>query len=276
MGEVGLSEMQNGKISVLMGVRNCEHTLAAAMDSLLAQTYENWEVIVCDDASTDGTYAVAQEYAARYPERIRLLRNKEQSFLAFSLNRCLKEATGEFVARMDGDDVSLPERFEKQAAFLHAHPEVAIVGSFMQRLNDRGERGAVVRAEAYPDRFTPHRGAVFLHATVLGRKDVFDSLGGYTVLPRTQRGQDLDLWFRFLHAGYQGANLQEVLYLVRENESALRRRTAHTRWINFQTMLYGYRLLSYPWYWYRKPLVSLLKIIVPYRIVGILRKHQNR
>ena len=229
--------VQAGKISILMGIYNCESTLSEAIESILKQTYTNWELILCDDASTDETYAVAEQYASRYPEKIRLLRNKKHSFLAYSLNRCLEVASGEFVARMDGDDRSLPERFEKQVAFLRKHPEISIVGTAMRRFDDDGELGAVIRSEEHPDRFTPHRGSVFLHATILGRKEVFDALGGYTVLPRTQRGQDLDLWFRFLDAGYRGANLQEVLYLVRENDQAIRRRTAYVRWINFQTMM---------------------------------------
>ena len=266
---------RKGKISVLMGVYNCENTLAAAIDSILTQTYENWELIVCDDASTDDTYSVAKAYASRYPEKIRLLRNEDHAYLAYSLNRCLKEARGEFVARMDGDDRSLPQRFEKQIAFLEAHPEIAVVGTAMQRFDDDGTYGAAIVSEAFPDRNTPYRGNVFQHATVLGRKDVFEALGGYTVLPRTRRGQDMDLWFRFLHAGYRGANLSETLYMVRENEAAFRRRTVYTRWINFQTTVYGYRLLSYPWYRYWKPIVSLLKILVPVKVIRWIRRRQT-
>ncbi len=273
---VGEGMARDGMISVLMGVYNCEAALAHAIESLLTQTYPHWELILCDDASTDGTYAVAKQYAVQYPDRITLLQNETHSFLAYSLNRCLEHASGEFVARMDGDDRSLPDRFEKQVAFLKSHPDIAVVGTAMRRFEDNGEFGAVIRLEDYPDRYTPHRGNVFSHATVLGRKEVFEALGGYTVLPRTQRGQDLDLWFRFLHAGYHGANLPDVLYLVRENDQAIRRRTAHIRWINFQTTLYGYRLLKYPWYWYLKPFVSLLKIFVPFKAIGWLRKRQNR
>ncbi len=266
---------QSGKISVLMGIYNCEHTLTAALDSILAQTYENWELILCDDASSDGTYAVAQSYASRCPNRITILRNEAHSFLAYSLNRCLELADGEFVARMDGDDVSLPDRFEKQVAFLREHQEVAIVGTAMRRFDDDGTLGAVVRSPAYPDRYSPHKGNVFQHATVLGHREVFEALGGYTVLPRTERGQDLDLWFRFLYAGYQGANLSDVLYMVRENEQAFRRRTARNRWMVFQTTVYGYRLLNYPWYWYVKPVLHLLKMVVPAVVIRWFHKRQK-
>ncbi len=259
-----------------MGIYNCEQTLASAIDSILAQTYDNWELILCDDASTDGTYDVACDYAMRYPEKITLLRNETHSFLAYSLNRCLECASGEFVARMDGDDVSLPERFKTQVVFLREHEEIAIVGTAMQRFDDDGARGAIVRSPACPDRLTPHKGNVFQHATILGRREVFEALGGYTVLPRTERGQDQDLWFRFLQAGYQGANLSEVLYLVRENEQALRRRTVHNRWIVFQTTVYGYQLLRYPWYYYAKPLLMLMKVLVPVKAIQWYRRWQNR
>ena len=177
---------------------------------------------------------------------------------------------------MDGDDLSHPDRFAKQVAFLREHPDVSIVGTAMRRFDDDGVEGRVVASPANPSRFTPHKGNVFQHATVLGYRAVFEALGGYAVLPRTERGQDRDLWFRFLHAGYQGANLSEVLYRVRENESALRRRTAHVRWINFQTSLFGYRLLGYPWYWYWKPLAELLKVFVPLGVIRRLRRRQNR
>lgn len=259
-----------------MGIYNCEQTLAAAIDSILAQTYDNWELILCDDASTDGTYDIAKEYVTRHPGKIILLRNEIHSFLAYSLNRCLDCASGEFVARMDGDDISLPERFEKQVAFLRAHEEIAIVGTAIQRFDDDGTLGAIVTLPAFPDRFTPYKSNVFHHPTVLGRREVFEALGGYTVLPRTERGQDLDLWFRFLHAGYQGANLPDALYRLRENDQALRRRTAHNRLIVFQTTMYGYRLLRYPWYYYIKPLLMLLKILVPIKAIRWFRRWQNR
>ncbi len=263
-----------GKISVLMGICNCEDTLGAAIESILGQTYDNWELILCDDASTDGTWEVAERYRAQYPDKIRLLRNDTHRFLAYSLNRCLEAADGEFAARMDGDDVSLPTRFEKQIAFLKEHKNIALVGTAMRRFDDDGLCGAIDRREAFPDHRSIHRGTPFNHATVMARKCVYDALGGYTVLPRTERGQDLDLWARFFKAGYRGANLSEVLYKVREGKAAFRRRTAHVRWITCKTKCYAYRLLGYPWYWYWKPIAELAKILVPSGVIRWLHKRK--
>lgn len=268
--------MQNGKISVLMGIYNCEATLAEAIESILAQTYTDWELILCDDASTDGTYAVAQSYSERYPDKITVLQNDEHRFLAYSLNQCLAVATGEFVARMDADDRSVPERFEKQVQFLREHPAMALVGTAMQRFDDDGGVGAIDRREEWPDRWSLHRATVFNHATVLARKAVYDALGGYTVLPRTERGQDIDLWARFFHAGYKGANLPDVLYMVRENEAAFKRRTMHVRWITCKNRWYAYRLLGYPWYWYGKPLLELLKVLAPTALIRWYHQKQRK
>lgn len=266
----------NGKVSVLMGIYNCADTLAEALDTILAQTYENWELILCDDCSTDNTYELAEQYRQRYPEKIILLKNETNSRLAFTLNRCLSVATGEFVARMDGDDRSVPERFEKQVAFLRAHPDVVLVGTGMQRFADDGSFGAAARCPEWPDRLTPHSHLAFNHATIMAYKSVYDALGGYTVCPRTVRGQDRDLWYRFFAAGYKGANMQEDLYQVREGIAAIRRRTAKDRWISFQTEMYGYRLLHYPIHWYIKPILRLSKVLIPVRCAMWYRKWQGR
>ena len=98
------------KVSVLMGIYNCAKTLPQAVDAIRRQTYNNWELILCDDGSTDDTYLVAWELAAK-DKRILLLRNEKNLGLNQTLNNCLAAATGEYIARMDGEDDCLPERF---------------------------------------------------------------------------------------------------------------------------------------------------------------------
>ena len=106
------------KVSVIMGIYNCERTLAESIESILSQSYKNWELILCDDASTDGTLRIAKQYAAHYSDCIKLIQNKTNKRLAASLNHCLSHATGDYIARQDGDDLSFPRRLEKQVAFL--------------------------------------------------------------------------------------------------------------------------------------------------------------
>lgn len=255
---------EQGKISILMGIYNCAPTLEEAIDSILNQTYTNWELILCDDCSTDDTFKIAESYQKQYPGKIILLKNEKNSRLAYTLNHCLGAATGEFIARMDGDDISVPERFEKQVAFLRSHPDIVLVGTAMQRFSDDESLGAIAYLEEYPDKETPYRkGMVFNHATIMAYRYVYNELGGYTVSPRTARGQDRDLWYRFLAAGYKGANLQEPLYMVREDEAAIKRRSAKVRWNSYKTEMMGYKMLHYKWYRFVKPTLRLTKIIVP-------------
>ena len=92
-------------ISVIMGIYNCAGTLSEAIESILNQTITNWELIMCDDGSTDDTYNVAKEYALVHKEKIVLLKNKKNMGLNYTLNRCLSVAKGNYIARMDGDDL---------------------------------------------------------------------------------------------------------------------------------------------------------------------------
>jgi len=107
-----------GKIDIIMGVYNCADTLRESIDSILNQTYENWHFIICDDCSSDDTYSVLMEYKNDYPEKFTILKNEKNLGLNFTLNKCLKECDGEFIARQDGDDISLPDRFEKELKIL--------------------------------------------------------------------------------------------------------------------------------------------------------------
>lgn len=266
----------NDKISIIMGIYNCSQTLPQAIDSIITQTYTDWELIMCDDCSSDDTYKVAEEYKNKYPEKIILVRNETNSRLAFSLNHCLKYATGKYVARMDGDDISLPDRFEKQIKFLKENPDVDLVGTAMQRFNDKGKHD-IVYGVKNPDRYTLRKHIPFCHATIMTYKSVYDKLGGYTVAERTKRAQDYDLWFRFFYAGFRGENLVEALYMVREDKNAVRRRTARVRINAFKTTLIGYRLLKYPFWWLLKPTVNLfVRLITPYFIVDWYRAFQSK
>lgn len=263
------------KVSVIMGIYNCADTLPEAIESILSQTYDNWELILCDDASTDNTFPVAKSYQERFPEKIILIQNEKNSKLSYSLNHCLKYATGEYIARMDGDDKCLPERFEKQVQFLNDHPEYDLVGTAMQRFDENG-LADILYARENPDYYSLRKGNPFYHATIMAHRYMYDKLNGYTVSDRTQRGQDYDLWFRFYHAGFSGNNINEPLYLVRENADAIKRRTAKGRLRAYRTMVYGYKLLGYPKRWLIFPFFRMcVKAVTPYKVMEIYRNWQK-
>ena len=119
----------NDRVSVIMATYNCADTVEKAIDSILAQTYENWVMIICDDGSTDHTLEILNRYKVQYPDKFVIIRNETNQKLPYSLNHCLEYVETDLVARMDGDDWSTPDRFEKQVSFLKEHPEYDLVGT---------------------------------------------------------------------------------------------------------------------------------------------------
>ncbi|MEX2027951.1 MAG: glycosyltransferase family 2 protein [Candidatus Curtissbacteria bacterium] len=126
--------MKTPKISVIMSVYNGMPFLAEAVDSILGQTYKNFEFIIVDDASQDGTWKYLKSIKDK---RIKLLHNPKNLGVAKSLNLALKTSTGNYAARMDSDDISLPTRFQEQAQFLEKHKEYILVGSQVQWIDEK-------------------------------------------------------------------------------------------------------------------------------------------
>lgn len=261
------------KVSIIMGIFNCSDTLADSIESIIGQKYGNWELIMCDDASTDSTTSIAKEYARRYREKIILIHNEENMGLSYSLNHCLKFASGMFIARMDGDDLSLPDRLEKQISYLKTNQDIQLVGCGMQEFSDKG-LGMIRKNKQSPDKYDLRVGPCFCHATIMTYKYVYERLGGYTVSSRTRRTQDYDLWFRFFAAGFSGANLNDILYHARVDGNAYKKRNTKLYFWAVVTRLKGFRMLNFPFRYYPyilKPMLSLINASAR-RIMAGLRK----
>lgn len=261
------------KVSVIMATYNCENTLHKAIDSILAQTYEDWEFVICDDKSTDNTYQILLQYQQRYPNKFVVIQNEVNSKLPFSLNHCLQYASGEYIARMDGDDISMPQRLQKQVEYLEQHPECAVIGTSMIRFDENGEYAefGIYEAVKNPNKYTLMSQVPFCHATIMMRKVVYDALEGYTVSKRTERGQDVDLWFRFYALGYSGENLIEPLYKVCEDRAAIKRRKFKYQIYATQTRIRGFRMLNYPIHRYYLAVTPILSYFVPRKIKLLIR-----
>lgn len=261
------------KVSVIMSIYNAEHTLREAIDSILNQTYTNWEFIICNDCSTDDSQSILDEYKKLYPDRFILLKNEKNMFLSYSLNRCLEQCTGELVARMDGDDLSHPERFEKQVYFLKSNPEYQVVGTLMQRFDNDGLHD-VVNIKEFPDKTILKKQVPYCHATIMMYKEAYDAVHGYRVSDMTRRSQDYDMWFRFYHCGFNGYNIQEPLYMVREDINAIKRRTLNNRYNIMKIQFNGYKLLNYPKIWYIFPIIDFMKAFIPSKLFFLYRKYK--
>ena len=211
------------RISVIMGIYNCAETLPEAIDSILNQTYSDWELILCDDGSSDETAQVALRYQQLHPDRIRVIRNEKNMGLNFTLNHCLQAAQGEFIARMDGDDISLPERFQREVDFLDSHPEYAIVSTQMIYFDADGPFRTGT-GEGEPAKASLTRGTPFCHAPCMVRREAYEAVNGYAVSEHRLRVEDWDLWVRMYSRGFRGYNLGEALYMMRDDRNAEGRR----------------------------------------------------
>ena len=215
--------MKNPEISVIMGIYNCTDTLSEAIESVLGQTMSEWELIMCDDGSSDATSEVAEFYIKKYPERMVLLKNKENRGLNYTLNRCLKMATGKYIARMDGDDICLPERFAVEYEILEKEKVISIVSTDMGYFDETGIWGNISHPE-YPKKEDFLHGSPFCHAPCMVRKEAYDAVKGYTEKKRLLRVEDYHLWIKMYEVGYRGKNIPKQLYLMRDDKAAYKRR----------------------------------------------------
>lgn len=253
-----------------MGIYNCAATLQEALDSLYAQTFQDFEIVLCDDGSKDNTYEVALENQ-RTHNNIVLLRNEQNLGLNATLNKCLAVAKGEYIARMDGDDISLPTRFEKQVKFLDEHPEYAVVSAPMIYFDENGEfRRGKGKGEVVARDFV--HGSPICHAPCMARTEVFRSVGGYSVDERLLRVEDYHLWFKIFAAGYKLFMMDECLYMMRDDREAFRRRTFKSRVNETYVKSIGYRMINLPFYYQVFALRPLLIAMLPDCIYRILHK----
>ena len=213
----------SAKVSIIMGIYNCSATLPQAIDSILDQTFTDWKLIMCDDGSIDDTATVAQQYADKYPEKIILVKNERNMGLNYTLNHCLKYADTEYVARMDGDDISLPHRLEKEFNFLETHPEYSIVSTPMIYFDENGDF-KIGNNEGEPNVNSFVRGTPFCHAPCMVRREAYEAVSGYSVSDKRLRVEDWDLWVRMYAEGYKGYVYGEPLYKMRDDRNALARR----------------------------------------------------
>lgn len=247
------------KVSIIMGIYNCAATLPEAIDSILTQTFSDWQLILCDDGSKDNTYTVAKTYQEKFPDKIFLIQNEQNMGLNHTLNRCLQAATGEYVARMDGDDISLPTRLEKEVAFLDTHPEYAIVSTPMIFFDESGDWGRSYAIEKPTKRDFIKHSPVHCHAPCMIRKEAYLTVGGYTEDKRMLRFEDVNLWYKLYARGYAGYNLDEPLYKMRDDRAAASRRSFKSRMNAVYVMYEGFRLFRFPWYMYACIGVDLAK-----------------
>lgn len=201
-------------VSIIMGVYNCKDysMLRKSVESVLQQTYEDYEFIICDDGSTNDTLKELEKIA-QSDSRIKIISYDKNCGLNHALNCCLAESQGKYIARQDDDDISKPERLEKQVRFLDENPEYTIVGTCADVFDDKGIWGEYIVPEK-PQKDDFLWNSPFMHPTTMMRKAEL-LWGGYREAKETRRCEDYDLFMNLYAQGYKGYNIQEKLYYYR-------------------------------------------------------------
>jgi glycosyltransferase involved in cell wall biosynthesis len=227
-------------VSVLMPVFNAEPYLAAAIESILNQTFADFEFIIIEDGSTDKSRDIAAAYASQ-DRRIRLICSDSNQGIARSRNKGLSLSRGYYIASMDADDISLPRRLESQVAFLDEHPEIGVLGSALQLIDSQGQKEQVVRLPKddgvlrWRQCFrTPH-----FQPTVMMRRHLVMHVGGYR--SEYEPADDRDLWWR-LSGVTRLSNLEQVFLLYRIHSSNVSRRESDAQILKSAKV--GHRAIS--------------------------------
>jgi len=238
--------MKNPKVSVLMPAYNAEEYIGEAIESILNQTFTDFECIIIDDCSKDKTWDIIQEYAKK-DKRIRPFKNEKNLKLSATLNKGIGLCRAEYIARMDADDWCYPYRLEKQYTVISTNSNIGILGGTMEVCNESLEVKNIRKYHITNEEIRKYifKYSPFCHATTIYRKDIVQSVGGYNI--DLYDAEDYDLYFRIGKIS-EFRNIDDVLYKMRYNENSVsntraRRQEILTLYIRLKAVLeYGYSM----------------------------------
>lgn len=241
MQEVASQHTALPAVSVIMAAYNEEQAIGNAIESIIAQTFTSWELIIIDDGSIDGTHDVVRQYANR-DIRIRLILNEANLGLPESLNKGIQLARSDLIARADADDINLPERLAIQYKYMQLHSEIDVLGTGAYLLDSQGVRGNAVlppctHAELEKLSFQKTH---FFHSSVMIRRRFFNRIGVYD--KSCQRAEDKELWFRGFRDGCRYANLPEPLIEYSTNGYVKSWRSIIDRTFSLLRMVNSYKI----------------------------------
>lgn len=256
-------------LSIIMGVYNAEKTLKEAIDSVIKQDFQDWEFIIADDGSTDKSFEILASY--KNDPRFIILKNEKNLGLAETLNVCIKSARGEYLARQDADDLSHPERFTKQLAYLKTNSSIDVLGSAAYLINDDKQVWGKIAYPLAPTISDWVKRSKIIHPTVLMRTKLIKECGGYD--PKALRVEDYELWLRLLHKKAVFRNINEPLYFFHWSPKDYKRKKYQYRLNEFVMLWKGFRLNRFPLKYYPYILKPLLLGLLPH---CLLKKIHDR
>ena len=262
-------------ISVVMSVYNAEKYLRFSIESILNQTYTDFEFIIINDCSEDDSLKIINEYS-KNDSRIITVNNDTNLGLTRNLNKGLTIARGEYIARMDADDISILDRFEKQMCYFQKNEHIDILGGFCV---DIDESGKVIRKRKAPLSHKEIISSIYkvnpiYHPTVIFKKQKIANIGFYNEEYKVV--QDYDLWFRSIANNLIIQNLPDILLKYRINDNYYARKSFNYRLIDFKIRYRGYKSIGVSWYKWGYLFVPLILGVTPNFLYKLLKKLDPR
>lgn len=264
------------KLSVLMSVYSGEKPefLSQCLESFATQTLPADEIILVKDGYlTNDLEKVISFYLVRLP--IKIVSLSKNSGLAVALNAGLQVCKGEFVARMDTDDILLPDRFLSQITYMETHPEVDLVGCFAIEVNENGVEAGVRRMPIKHDAIVSSLWSnPFIHPAVMFKRDKMLAIGGYDV--KLRRRQDYELWFRCAREGFNFSNISQPLILYRFVAGTHKKQTASLAWAQAIIGFKGASALKMPVWKRLACFVPFIRSLLPIKLQHWLYRVMKR
>ncbi|MBE5805380.1 MAG: glycosyltransferase [Clostridiales bacterium] len=257
------------KVSVIMGVYNAgrrENMLNDAVESILNQTFTDFEFIICNDGSNDNTKEILNRIQLK-DKRIIIIENEVNKGLTYTLNRCLNECKGEYIARMDDDDISDKDRFKKQVNLLDSNKELGVIGINASLFDDSGIWGE----KCYPE-YLKKEDFLFTspvtHPTIMARKECFELVKGYKEEWYTDRTEDYDLFMRMYASNVKFYTIQDKLFKYREDKNSYKKRKYKYRINETVVRMKGFKKLGL----YPKGVIYVIKPLIVGLIPGFMMR----
>ncbi|HFD3584761.1 TPA: glycosyltransferase family 2 protein [Enterococcus faecium] len=252
-------------ISVIIPTFNAEKSIERAVESILNQTYQDFEIIICDDCSSDRTWDILKKISKK-DKRIKIYKNEKNSKSAYTRNKAISKSRGEFIMQLDDDDYCHEDRMMKQYKFLNSHQNFDFVGSNAFLWDFDGIYGTL-KAPEVPTITDLLKTSPFINPSVMFRKSALEKVGGYRVSRDTIRGQDYDLYLRLYAEGLKGYNLQENLVYYYQDKNYYNKISWKNRVGEFKFKYKNFKNLEITKWQYLFIFKPIIAIIIPKKIL---------
>ena len=260
----------NELVSIILPVYNAEEFLKTAIDSVLSQTYQYFELLIINDGSTDNTSNIIQTFN---DPRIVFINQLSNKGITYRLNEGIKTATGKYIARIDADDIWHPQKLEKQVSYMKHHHDISFLATDFNFLNHNGQIIKTIKNSKYHLKKNILKRNLICHSSILLKKDIIKHIGKYN--PAYEYAEDYDLWIRIL-SNYNSFILPEVLTNYRITNTSISFKHRHKQIINTTKIkINGFKILNFRYIYIVFLLIDIYRLLIPNFIIKFKRNLTN-